>query len=187
MNRFLLRPRVLASLFAAVLLAVALFKLPFSPAADSHFLDRTGEPVFDERPAGYVLSGVIRAFDRLGPEGIAQYEAFRAVDIFFPWLIAALVAAVMLRVEAPRATAFAWLAAAVDTAENAAQYAILATREDLSPRLVHWASLVTQVKFALFAVMLAALIVVGVRYVLRKRRELSGASAQARIQPREIP
>ena len=187
MNRFLLRSRVLAMLAVAVLVAIALFKLPFSPAADSHFVARTGELVFDERPAGYVLSGVIRSFDRLGSEGIAQYEAFRAVDIFFPWLIAALVAAVMLRVEAPRATIWAWLAAAVDTAENAAQYAMLATRDDLSPQLVQWASRVTQIKFALFAVMLAALIVVGVRYVLRKRRELSGASAHARIQPPEIP
>jgi hypothetical protein len=170
MNRLLLRPRVLAGLVVAVLVAIALFKLPFSPAADSHFVERTGEMVFDERPAGYVLSGVIRAFRLLGPEGIAQYEAFRAVDIFFPWLVAALVAAVMLRLEAPRATAFAWLAAAVDTAENAAQYVILATRDDPSPQLVQWASCVTQVKFALFMVLLAALVTVGVAYVRRQRR-----------------
>jgi hypothetical protein len=171
-NRFLLRPRVLAVLACAVLVAIALFKLPFSPAADSHFVDRTGEPVFDERPAGYVLSGVIRAFGQLGPDGLAQYEAFRAVDIFFPWLLAALVAAVLLRLEAPRATAWAWLAALADTAENAAQYAILVTRDDLSPRLVQWASGATQVKFALFVVLLGALVVVGVRYVRCKRREL---------------
>ena len=158
----------------AVVVAIALFKLPFSPAADSHFVERTGEMVFDERPAGYVLSGVIRAFGQLGPEGIAQYEAFRAVDIFFPWLVAALVAAVMLRLEAPRATFWAWLAAAVDTAENTAQYVILFTRDDLSPRLVAWASRTTQVKFALFGVMLGALIIVGAGYVRRKRRELAG-------------
>jgi len=174
MNRFLLRPRVLAMLFVAVLVAVALFKLPFSPAADSHFVERTGEMVFDERPAGYVLSGVIRAFGQLGPDGIVQYEAFRAVDIFFPWLLGALVAAVMLRLEAPRATSWAWLAAAADTAENTAQYVILFTREDLSPALVQWASRMTQVKFALFGVLLVVLVVVGVRYVLRKRRALAG-------------
>jgi hypothetical protein len=173
MNRLLLRPRAPALLGFAVLVAIALFKLPFSPAADDHFLERTGELVFDERLAGYVLSGVIRAFRQLGPDGLAQYEAFRAVDILFPWLVAALVAAVMLRLEAPRTTFWAWLAAAVDTAENAAQYAILVTRDDLSPRLVEWASRTTQVKFALFAVMGVALIVVGVRYVLGKRRELA--------------
>jgi hypothetical protein len=172
MNRFLMRQRVLAVLACAVLAAIALFKLPFSPAADGHFIEHTGEPVFDERPAGYVLSGVIRAFGQLGPDGLAQYEAFRAVNIFFPWLVAALVAAVMLRLEAPRATLWAWIAAVADTAENAAQYAILVTRADLSPRLVQWASRATQVKFALFVVMLVALIVVGLRYVRRKRREL---------------
>jgi hypothetical protein len=78
----------------------------------------------------------------------------------------------MLRLEAPRATLWAWLAAACDTAENAAQYAILATRDDLSPRLVQWASRATQVKFGLFVALLVALIVVGLRYVRRKRREL---------------
>jgi hypothetical protein len=173
MNRLLLHPRVFAAIAAAVLVAIALFKLPFSPAADAHFVEHTGALVFDERLGGYALSEVMRAFRLLGPEGLAQYEAFRAVDLFFPWLVAALVAAVMLRVEAPRATLWAWLAAAVDTAENAAQYVILATRDDPSPQLVQWASRVTQVKFALFGVLLAALVFVGLRFVLRKRRELA--------------
>ena len=170
MNRLLLHPRAPALLAFAVLAAIALFKLPFSPAADSHFVEHTGELVFDERLGGYVLSGVIRAFGQLGPEGLAQYQAFRAVDIFFPWLVAALVAAVMLRLEAPRATFWAWLAAAVDTAENTAQYVILFTRDDLSPELVQWASLATQAKFVFYALMLAFLLAVGARALWRQQR-----------------
>jgi hypothetical protein len=76
----------------------------------------------------------------------------------------------MLRIDAARATMWPWIAAVVDTAENAALYAILVTRDDPSPELVQWASLLTQAKFAAYAAMLAMLLAVGVRYVLRQRR-----------------
>ena len=76
----------------------------------------------------------------------------------------------MLRLDAARATMWPWLAAVADTAENALQYAILSTRDDLSPELVQWASLVTQVKFALYALMLVFLLAVGARAVWRQRR-----------------
>jgi hypothetical protein len=170
MNRFLLRPRVLRGLACAVFIAIALFQLPWSPAASGHFLELTGAPPFDERPAGYTVSGVMAAFRALGAQGLADYEAYRALDIVFPWLLAALVAAVMLRIDAARATMWPWLAALADTAENVALYAILLTRDDPSPRLVQCASLLTQVKFGLYVVMLLMFLAVGVRYVLRQRR-----------------
>ena len=47
--------------------------------------------------------------------------------------------------------------------------AILATRDDLSPELVQWASPATQVKFALYAAMLAMLLAVGARALWRQR------------------
>jgi hypothetical protein len=170
MNHLLLRPLTLKALACAVFISIALFKLPWSPAFDGHFVEHTGQLPFDERPAGYVLSGVLQDFQALGAQGLAQYEAFRAVDILFPWLLAALVAAVMLRLDAARATMWPWLAAVADTAENATQYAILATRDDLSAQLVQWASLLTQLKFGTFVVMLLMLIAVGARYVRRQRR-----------------
>jgi hypothetical protein len=170
MNRWLLRPRVLRALAAAVFVSIALFQLPWSPAASSHFVALTGAPPFDERPAGYTLSGVMEAFRLLGPEGLADYEAYRALDLVFPWLLCALVAAVMLRLDAARATMWPWIAAVADTLENAAQFAILATRADPSPALVQWASLLTQAKFATYAAMLAMLLAVGLRYVQRQRR-----------------
>ncbi len=169
-DRWLLRPRVLAGLGAAVLACIALFQLPWSPAASAHFIALTGAPPFDERPAGYAVSGVLAAFRQLGAAGLADYEAYRAVDIVFPWLLCALVAAVMLRVDAARATMWPWLAAAADTAENALQYAILATRDDLSPQLVQWASAATQLKFVLYALMLLMLLAVGARALWRQRR-----------------
>lgn len=109
-DRWLLRPRVPAGLGAAVLACIALFQLPWSPAASAHFIALTGAPPFDERPAGYALSGVLAAFRQLGATGLADYEAYRAVDIVFPWLLCALVAAVMLRLDAARATMWPWLA-----------------------------------------------------------------------------
>jgi hypothetical protein len=60
--------------------------------------------------------------------------------------------------------------ALADTAENALQYVILATRDDLSPELVQWASAVTQVKFVLYALMLLMLLAVGARALWRERR-----------------
>jgi hypothetical protein len=170
MNRWLLRPRVLRALAVAVFVAIALFQLPWSPAASSRFVAFTGAAPFDERPAGYTVSGVMEAFRLLGPEGLADYEAYRALDLIFPWLLCALVAAVMLRLDAARATMWPWIAAVADTAENAAQYAILATRADPSPQLVQWASLLTQAKFVAYGAMLAMLLAVGVRFVLRQRR-----------------
>ena len=170
MNRWLLRPRVMAAIALAVFACIALFQLPLSPAASVHFTQFTGAAPFDERPAGYTLSGVLQALRQLGPQGLADYEAYRAVDIVFPWLLCALVAAVMLRLDAARATMWPWLAAVADTAENIAQYAILATRDDLSPELVQWASLLTQLKFALYAIMLLMLIAVGARALWRQRR-----------------
>lgn len=170
MNRWLLRSRVLAGLAIGVFVCLLSFQLPASPAASGHFSALAGAPPFDERPAGYTLSGVLEAFRLLGPQGIAGYTAYRCVDLVFPWLLCALVAAVMLRLDAPRATLFAWLAAIADTLENALQWRILATRDDLSPRIVQWASAATQLKFALYAVMLAALLVVGVRLLWRFRR-----------------
>ena len=170
MNRWLMRPRVLAGLAVGVFLGLVLFQLPASPAASSHFSALAGAPPFDERPAGYTLSGVVNALQALGPRGLADYTAYRCVDLVFPWLLCALVAAVMLRLEAPRATLWPWLAASADTAENALQWRILLTRDDLSPRLVQWASTVTQVKFALYAAMLVALLVVGLRLLWRLRR-----------------
>jgi hypothetical protein len=170
MNRWLLRPRVMGGIAFAVFLCIALFQMPWSPAASAHFIAFTGAPPFDERPAGYTLSGVLAAFHQLGAQGLSDYEAYRAVDAVFPWLLCALVAAVMLRLDAARATLWPWLAAVADTAENALQYRILATRDDLSPELVQCASAVTQLKFALYALMLAMLLAVGARALWRQRR-----------------
>ena len=172
MNQWLLRPRVMAAIAIAVFACIALFQMPWSPAASSHFAVLTGAAPFDERPAGYTLSGVLQAFRQLGPQGLADYEAYRAVDVVFPWLLCALVAAVMLRLDAARATMWPWLAAVGDTIENALQYSILATRDDLSPQLVQWASAATQLKFALYALMLAMLLAVGARALWRQRRAL---------------
>ena len=169
-NRWLLRPRVLAVLALAVVLCILGFQLPWSPAASLHFLERTGAPPFDERPAGYLLSGVLRDFARLGPEGIADYTAYRVLDLAFPWLLCGLVAGVMLRLDAARATMWPWLAALADTAENAALWRMLLTRDDLSPELVIWASRFTQLKFVLYGIMLAMLLAVGARFLWRTRR-----------------
>ena len=170
MNRWLLRPRVMAGIALGVFLCIASFQMPWSPAASAHFVAFTGAPPFDERPAGYTLSGVLAAFRQLGAQGLSDYAAYRAVDAVFPWLLCALVAAVMLRLDAARATLWPWLAAVADTAENALQYRILATRDDLSPELVQCASAVTQLKFALYALMLAMLLAVGARALWRQRR-----------------
>ncbi len=170
MNRWLLRPRVLGWIAFAVFVSITLFQVPWSPAASLHFNEFTGAPPFDERPAGYTLSGAIYAFERLGAQGLFDYEAYRVLDLFFPWLLCGLVAAVMLRLDAARATMWPWLAAIADTAENAAQFAMLATRRDLAPELVQWASLLTQLKFVLYAVMLAMLLAVGARALWRQRR-----------------
>lgn len=168
-NRWLLRPRVLSGIAFAVFVSIALFQVPCSPAASVHFSEFTGGPPFDERPAGYTLSGVLYAFGHLGDRGLFDYEAYRVLDLFFPWLLCALVAAVMLRLDAARATMWPWLAAFADTAENATQFAMLATRADLSPPLVQWASLLTQLKFIMYAIMLAMLLAVGARYLWRQR------------------
>ena len=170
MKRWLLRPRVMPGIAIAVFLCIALFQLPWSPAASAHFVAFTGAPPFDERPAGYTLSGVLAAFRQLGAQGLFDYEAYRAVDIVFPWLLCGLVAAVMLRIDAARATMWPWLAAVADTVENALHYAILATRDDLSPELVQWASAATQLKFVLYALMLLMLLAVGARALWRQRR-----------------
>jgi hypothetical protein len=169
-NRWLLRPRVMAGIAGAVFLCIALFQLPGSPAASANFVAFTGAPPFDERPAGYTLSGVLLAFRQLGPRGLADYEAYRVVDLVFPWFLCALVAAVMLRLDAARATMWPWLAALADTAENLLQFAILLQRDDLSPELVQWASDVTQLKFVLYAIMLAMLLAVGARTLWRQHR-----------------
>jgi hypothetical protein len=170
MNDWLRRPRVTAGIACAVFLCIALFQLPWSPAASAHFVALTGAAPFDERPAGYTLSGVLLAFRRLGAQGLSDYAAYRALDLLFPWLLCALVAAVMLRLGAARATMWAWLAALADTAENVLQYAILATRDDLAPQLVQWASAATQLKFVLYALMLLMLLAVGARALWRERR-----------------
>ena len=172
MNRWLLRPRVMGWIAAGVFLCIALFQWPGSPAASSHFTALAGAPPFDERPAGYTLSGVLAAFHSLGQQGLADYTAYRALDMLFPWLLCALVAAVMLRLDAPRATLWPWLAAIADTLENVLQWRILLTRDDLSPELVQWASGVTQVKFAFYGGMLLMLLVVGVRALWRQHRAL---------------
>jgi hypothetical protein len=170
MNAWLLRPRVMPWIAVAVFLCIALFQVPWSPAASAHFIAFTGAPPFDERPAGYTLSGVLAAFRQLGAQGLFDYEAYRAVDIVFPWLLCALVAAVMLRLGAARATMWPWLAAVADTAENALHYRILFTRDDPSSELVQWASTATQIKFAAYALMLAMLLAVGARALWRQRR-----------------
>jgi len=172
MNRWLLRPRVMAGIAIAVFVCIALFQLPWSPAASTHFVTFTGAAPFDERPAGYTLSGVLAAFRQLGPQGLFDYECYRAVDAVFPWLLCALVAAVMLRLDAARATMWPWLAAIADTAENALQFRILVTRDDLSPELVQWASAATQIKFVLYALMLVMLLAVGARALWRQHRAL---------------
>ena len=172
MNRWLLRPRVLGGIAFAVFLCIALFQMPWSPAASAHFVAFTGAPPFDERPAGYTLSGVLAAFRQLGAQGLFDYEAYRAVDAVFPWLLCALVAAVMLRLDAARATMWPWLAAVADTTENVLLLAMLVTRDDLSPELVQWASAVTQLKFVLYALMLLMLLAVGIRAIWRQRRAL---------------
>jgi hypothetical protein len=170
MNHWLLRPRVMAGIAIVVFVCIALFQSPWSPAASMHFAQLTGAAPFDERPAGYTLSGVLQAFRQLGAQGLAGYEAYRVVDLVFPWALSALVAAVMLRLGAARATMWPWLAAVADTAENVAQFAILATRDDLSPGLVQVASALTQFKFVLYAIMLIMLLAVGARYLWRQRR-----------------
>jgi hypothetical protein len=170
MNAWLLRPRVMPGIAIGVFVCIALFQLPWSPAASAHFVAFTGAPPFDERPAGYTLSGVLAAFHQLGAQGLSDYEAYRAVDLVFAWLLCALVAAVMLRLDAARATMWPWLAAAADTVENALQYRILATRDDLAPELVQCASAATQLKFAMYALMLAMLLAVGARALWRRRR-----------------
>jgi hypothetical protein len=172
MNRWLLRPRVMAGIAIATFLCIALFQLPWSPAAGAHFAAFTGAAPFDERPAGYTLSGVLAAFRQLGPTGLFDYECYRAVDAVFPWLLCGLVAAVMLRLDAARATMWPWLAAIADTTENVLLLAVLVTRDDLSPELVQWASAVTRVKFVLYALMLLMLLAVGIRAVWRQRRAL---------------
>ena len=172
MNGWLLRPRVMAVIAVAVFVCIALFQAPASPAASARFAARAGAPPFDERPVGYTLSGVLAAFHKLGPQGLADYQAYRAVDLVFPWLLCALVAAVMLRLDAARATMWPWLAAIADTVENALQYRILATRDDLSPELVQFASGVTQLKFVLYALMLVMLLAVGARTLWRQHRAL---------------
>jgi len=172
MNGWLLRPRVLAAVALATFACILLFQLPWSPAASGHFTAATGQPPFDERPAGYTLSGMLADFRRLGPEGLVQYTAYRCVDTVFPWLLAAFVASVMLRLDAARATMWPWLAAVADTAENAALWLALETRGDLSPQLVPVASFLTQLKFALYAIMFVMLLAVGARYVVRQRRAL---------------
>jgi len=170
MNRWLLRPRVIQVIALATFACIALFQLPFSPAAGAHFTALAGAPPFDERPAGYTLSGVLAAFHALGAQGLSGYEAYRAVDVVFPWPLCGLVAAVMLRIGAARATMWPWLAAIADTLENALQYAMLLTRDDLSPELVQWASLATQAKFVLYALMLVFLLAVGARALWRQQR-----------------
>ncbi len=170
LNRWLLRDGVLGAIAAAVFVAIALFQAPWSPAASVHFHDLVGAPPFDERPAGYTLADARFAFDHLGERGLADYEAYRLLDVFFPWLLCALVAGVMLRLDAARATMWPWLAALADTAENVAQYAMLRTRAALSPDLVPWASGLTQLKFAAYAIMLAMLLAVGARHLWRRRR-----------------
>jgi len=170
MNRWLSRPRVMVGLALAVFLCIGLFQWPGSPASSGRFAALVGAAPFDERPAGYTLSGVLQAFRLLGAQGVADYTAYRCVDLVFPWLLCALLAAVMLRLEAPRATAWCWLAAGADSIENLFQWRILATRDDLSPDLVRWASAATQVKFALYAAMLLALAAVGARLAWRHRR-----------------
>ena len=170
MNRWLLRARVMAGIAFGVFLCIASFQVPWSPAASAHFIAFTGAPPFDERPGGYTLSGVLAAFRQLGAQGLFDYEAYRAVDVVFPWLLCALVAAVMLRLDAARATMWPWLAAVADTIENALQFRILAARDDLSPELVQWASAATQLKFAMYALMLLMLLAVGARALWRQRR-----------------
>jgi hypothetical protein len=172
MNQWLLRPRVMAGIAVLVFLCIALFQTPGSPAASAHFAALAGAPPFDERPAGYTLSGVLAALHSLGAQGLADYQLYRAVDLVFPWLLCALVAAVMLRLGAARATMWPWLAAIADTLENVLQYRILVTRDDLSPELVQWASGVTQVKFVLYALMLVMLLAVGARALWRQHRAL---------------
>ena len=162
----------MAVIAVAVFVCIALFQTPASPAASARFAALAGAPPFDERPAGYTLSGVLAAFHKLGPQGLADYQAYRAVDLVFPWLLCALVAAVMLRLDAARATMWPWLAAIADTVENALQYRILATRDDLSPELVQFASGVTQLKFVLYALMLVMLLAVGARTLWRQHRAL---------------
>jgi hypothetical protein len=170
MNAWLLRPRAMAGMAIATFVCIALFQLPWSPAAGAHFAAFTGAAPFDERPAGYTLSGVLAAFRQLGPQGLFDYECYRALDAVFPWLLCGLVAAVMLRLDAARATMWPWLAAVADTIENALQFRVLAARNDLSPELVRWASAATQLKFAMYALMLAMLLAVGARALWRQRR-----------------
>src|ERR1700744_437792 len=104
MNGWLLRPRVMGAIAVATFVCIALFQLPSSPAASAHFMAFTGAAPFDERPAGYTLSGVLAAFRQLGAQGLFDYAGYRAVDAVFPWLLCGLVAAVMLRLDAARAT-----------------------------------------------------------------------------------
>jgi len=61
-NRWLLRPRVMAGIALAVFACIVLFQWPASPASGARFTTLTGEAPFDERPAGYALSGVLAAF-----------------------------------------------------------------------------------------------------------------------------
>ena len=79
MNRWLLRPRVMAGIAARGLRVHRAV-----PAAGESGGQRatswrfTGAAPFDERPAGYTLSGVLTAFRQLGAQGLFDYEAYRA-------------------------------------------------------------------------------------------------------------
>ncbi len=167
---FLARRGVLLALVVSTLACIALFQADASPAASAHFIAHTGAPPFDERAQGYRVSDMARALALLGPEGLAQYRAYRLVDVFFPWLLAGLVAAVMVRLQAAVAMPLALLAALADTAENVALYVLLGQGAAISPPLVQWASVLTQLKFAVYTLMLGGLLWGGARHLWRQAR-----------------
>ena len=47
MNRWLMRPRVMQAIAVAVFVCIALFQLPWSPAASAHFTALAGAAPFD--------------------------------------------------------------------------------------------------------------------------------------------
>jgi len=175
LTRWLARPRVLPALAGATVLAILLFQWPASPAASSHFQALVGAPPFDERVAGYQLSGMMADMHLLGEAGVRQYEAYRLLDLVFPWLLCGLVGAMLVRLQAAAALPLALLAALLDTAENLALGWLLLTRADPSAQLVPWASLLTQLKFAAYSLMLLGLLVAGGRYLWRARHAAPGA------------
>lgn len=136
-------------------------------------VDAGGLPPFDLRPLGYDLADAQAFLATLTPAGKAAYLGpVRIVDSVFPVLM------MLTFVLAVRRMGWAAMIPAVlygglDLAENRAVAGIL-TSGIAEPEAVHAASLLTQAKFAAFA--LAALLALWSLIQNRRRKSMTGAS-----------